>query len=92
MALTRPDIIIPKGVWTNLYTASGIAVGTAVNIYNKSIFPCMLYVKETAPVQNNSGGIPLYGGGTSGSFAYVSAGEVGLWAYADAGATLLIQE
>lgn len=91
MALTRPDTILPKGVWVDLYDASGIPVGTAVSIYNKSIFPCMLYVKDTAPT-DTSGGIPLYGGGSSGSFAAVASGEVGLWAYSPNGASLLIQE
>lgn len=91
MADTRADVAISEGVWVDLYSGSGITVGTAVNVYNKGSSPCRLAIKATAP-SSTSVGVPLYVGAT-GSFAYISAGESGLWAYCpQIGTVLLIQE
>lgn len=90
MAITRLDSVLPAHTWTNLYALTGIAAGTAVNVYNKGSNPAQLVIKSTIPTVNSMG-VPVYSGPV-GSYAYVAAGEVGLWAYSDSGTTLLVQE
>lgn len=90
MAITRPDVVIKAGTWTDLYAVTGIAVGTQVVVYNKGSKNCLVAVSSAAPTVRTMG-IPLYGGPV-GSYAVVSDGEVGLWAYSESGCTLLVQE
>lgn len=90
MADTRPDVILPAGVWVNCYTATGIVVGTAIDIYNKGSQGCTLVIKATQPA-TPALGMYLFSGST-GSHAYITAGESGLWAYSDGGTRILIQE
>ena len=90
MADTRDDVVVPEGVWTDLYAATTIAVGTAVSVYNKGSVSCVLATKATAPTSII--GLPLYVG-TSSNFACIDAGETGLWCYCPQGTTrLLVQE
>lgn len=90
MSDTRADVAIAKGVWVDLYATTGITVGTAVSVYNKGSYPCLLAVKATAPATGR--GIPLYVGSV-GSYMAVDAGESGLWAYCVDGVTsLLVQD
>ena len=93
MADTRADVVVAQATWTNLYSASSIAPGTAVSVYNKGSRPCNLMIKATTPGTNLTGGVPLFDGPV-GSYAYIAAGESGLWAYCAAagGTTLLVQE
>jgi hypothetical protein len=79
MADSIADINIPTGVWTDVMAASGIAVGTAVSVYNKGNQPCLLANKATAPLSVY--GAPLYAGGNPGSNLTVIAGTTGLWCY-----------
>jgi hypothetical protein len=88
MADTRADVSCPAGVWVNLYAASGIAVGTAVDVWNKGNYPANLVIKSTSP--SGSLGIPIFSG-PSGSHRYVTSGESGLWAYSDGGTHLSVQ-
>ncbi len=91
MSDTRTDVTIPEAVWTDLYAATGIAVGTAVSVYNKGSSAVRLCIKATIPLSVRLG-VPLYVG-PQGSYAYISAGESGLWAYCDQiGSYLLVQE
>ena len=76
MANTRDDITIPAATWTNLYTASSITVGTAVELWNKSSAACYVVAGATEP-SGTSKGIPLNING----YLCVTAGEAGLWAY-----------
>lgn len=76
MANTRDDITIPAATWTDLYTASSIAAGTAVDLWNKSSFACYIVASATQP-SGTTKGIPLDVKG----YLRVSAGESGLWAY-----------
>lgn len=90
MADTRTDIAVPEAVWTDLYAATGIAVGTAVDVINKGSSACYIAIKATAPT--NGVGFPLHVGPV-GSFASIDASESGLWAYVPQGTTsLLVQE
>ncbi len=91
MADTLADVAIPEGVWTDLYDETGIAVGTAVSVYNKGSNACLLAIKATIP-SGSTLGVPLHVG-PNGSYAYVAAGESGLWAYCVQGTTsLLVQD
>lgn len=76
MANTRDDITLTAATWTNLYTASSITVGTAVDLWNKSSAACYVVASATEP-SGTTKGIPLNIGG----YLHVTAGEVGLWAY-----------
>lgn len=91
MAATRSDVTVAKGVWVDLYTASGIAVGTAVTVINKGTYTCAIAISSAAPT-NNSLGVPLYSG-PIGNAAQVQSSEVGLWAYSPQGVSYLnVQE
>lgn len=82
MANTLPDVTIAQQVWTNLYTASGITVGTAVTLYNKGSQPFYVAISASAPVTSNqSFGIPVYPYNTPTASLNVPAGASGLWAY-----------
>jgi len=94
MANTRNDVTIPVGVWTNLYTGSGITVGTEVTVINKGSSPVYVSVDATAPAVPTGmpKGIPIVAG-TAIASANVSSGASGLWAYAtQATAYVLVQE
>lgn len=91
MSDTRLDVSIPANTWINLYTATGITVGTALEIYNKGSTPCNLVIRATTPV-NNTMGIPI-GIDSAGQHRYVSSGESGVWVYATGGSSYLsVQE
>lgn len=91
MADTRLDVSIPSNTWINLYSATGITVGTALEVYNKGNSGCVLVIRATAP-PNNTMGIPL-GIDSAGQHRYVSAGESGLWCYSAGSSTYLsVQE
>lgn len=77
MALTKPNVTVPKGVWTNLYTLAGIAVGTAVTVYNRSNTALLLATTTLAP--SGDIGIPCQ---PNDKFA-IGAAEAGLWGYSD---------
>ena len=82
MANTLPDVTIAQQVWTNLYAASGITVGTAVTLYNKGSQPFYVAVSVSAPVTSSpSFGIPVYPYNTPTASLNVAAGALGLWAY-----------
>lgn len=91
MADTRADVAISNAVWTDLYAGSGIAVGTACSVFNKGSNACLIAISLAAPAATTTG-VPLYVG-AMGSYAHISAGESGLWAYCPQGATsILVQE
>lgn len=83
MADSIPDIHIPLGVWTNLYTATGISVGTALTIQNKASYDLQLYLSATAPSSATSGVlVQPYG------VADVDVGSTGCWAYGNGSASV----
>lgn len=91
MAITKPDITITRGTWVNLYTASGIAVGTAVTVTNTGNSNCRVAVSLAAPTSTATGQ-RLYAG-VSLNTVDIAASEVGLWALVEgASTTLLVQD
>lgn len=89
MADTRPSITLPAGVWVDVYTTSGIPVGTAINIWNIGIEACILAIKSTIPTDER--GVPLWSGAI-GSSIQLTQGETGLWAKSVDGTYLTVQE
>ena len=91
MAVTRADITITQGVWTNLYAASGIAVGTEVEVFNKGTYAIKVAVSATQPVSEN--GIFLFTFTDGDDPLQIPPGEPGLWALCSSGdGRLLVQE
>lgn len=83
MANTRNDVTIPPKQWVDLYTLSGITVGTAVSIINKGSSPFYVVIAASAPAAPTGvpKGVPVYTSGTYSSSTTVSSGASGLWAY-----------
>jgi len=82
MANTLPDVTLPQGVWTNLYAAASITVGTAVVLYNKGSQPFYVAISATAPTPTSpSFGIPVWQYNTPAASLSIPAGASGLWAY-----------
>lgn len=91
MADTRLDVSIPANMWKDIYLATGITVGTALEIFNKGSNPCLLVIRGSQPTVNTMG-IPL-GWEASGNYRYISSGESGLWVYSPGNSTYLcVQE
>jgi hypothetical protein len=93
MADTRGDITIPTGAWLNLYTASGVTLGAAATITNKSSSPCYIVIAASAPtITAVPKGLPLFAGSES-NMCSVPSGASGLWGFApNNAATLLVQD
>jgi len=91
MAVTRVNINIPQGVWTDLYAASGIAVGTEVAIYKNTSLAVMIVASAAMPTTVS--GIPLVSPTDPSDPLEIPPGEPGLWALSPNGnAVLLVQE
>lgn len=91
MAVTRVNINIPQGVWTDLYAASGIAVGTEVAIYKNTSLAVMIVASAAMPTTVS--GIPLVSPTDPSDPLEIPPGEPGLWALSPNGnAILLVQE
>ncbi len=89
MATTRQDVILPKGIWTDLYAASGIPVGTSVSVYNKGSQPIYMAIANQAPTSVTFG-VPVYTG--ADGFMMIQSNEIGLWACCEYGGKVLVQE
>ena len=81
MALTIPDIPVDDTAWLNLNTISGIAVGTALTVTNKSGGNLMLQLSIGQPTDGSKDGMLLAAFCDISSTIYVNVGETGaLWA------------
>jgi len=81
-ANTLPDVTLTQSTWVNLYTASGITVGTAVTLYNKGSQPFYVAISASAPTSPSpTFGIPVYQYNTPTASLSVPSGASGLWAY-----------
>lgn len=90
MATTRQDVIVPKATWTNLYSSSGITVGTQVEIYNKSTSFCKIATSLAAPTTVDGFHLTAF---PEENPLEIAPGEAGLWAYAPNGPIkILVQE
>lgn len=61
MADTLPNVSLPAGTWVNLYTATGIAVGTQIIVQNICNATVRVATKATAPLVTDGHNIILPG-------------------------------
>lgn len=78
MADTLPNITIPPGVWVDLYTLSGIAVGTKITVENTGAADVYLAVQATQPATDHTEYNILK---RTGPKMTNSAGDSGAWAF-----------
>ena len=74
--VTISDVDLQKA-WLDIYSATGITVGTAVDIQNKGSDMVFVQVKGSAPAADNRDGYIIL----PYEKLQIGAGEVGLWAY-----------
>ena len=74
--VTISDVDLKKA-WLDIYSATGITVGTAVDIQNKGSDMVFVQVKGSAPAADNRDGYVIL----PYENLQIGAGEVGLWAY-----------
>ncbi len=85
---TRPDIVIPKQQWVDIYSVTGITLGSQVTVANKGSNPCLVAVSATQPTDNTEGEPLLIQ-----SKLEIPANSIGLWVYSNNGSTILqVQE
>lgn len=82
MAQTIPDITITT-VWQSLNTLSGIAIGTAMQVDNKST-ALILLVEGTQPNAIDVDGVPLTAYSGNKSTRSIEAGSLEIWVRIDA--------
>ena len=75
MANTIDDVVIGN-TWVNVYSLSGIAVGTSVQVQNKGNGYILLAISATSPASGSVKGYVL----EPFKACLVDAGESGLWA------------
>lgn len=86
MAVTIDDVVL-DGTWQNAYALSGISVGSAMNIQNKSPWVMLSVIAATAPDETYTSGVLV----TSYQMAYIDSGEVGVFIKGMPGAKVSIQ-
>jgi hypothetical protein len=69
-----PDITL-NGTWQDVYSLSGIAVGTSLSVQNKTAQIISLWIGPTAPATSFNGGMELAVLASS----MITAGESGYW-------------
>lgn len=70
-----PDITVQSNTWVDLYTASGIAVGTQISVQNKSSGVVTVQTSATEPTDLSGTLLKSYMQATNKS------GSTGEWAY-----------
>lgn len=81
MANSHEDLVVNASDWTDVYAATGIAVGTAVIVHNKDRNRLLIQIKATKPVADNNSGVMLDNMASS----YIDSGEAGLFVKAVSG-------
>ena len=80
MAQTIPDITVDSTAWVDLNTASGVVVGTKMQVTNKSTPWVRLYEGATAPAVTSKDGEVLTNKPNPDSSGIVVAGSLKIWA------------
>ena len=81
-----PRVKLTGGVWTDLYAASSIAVGTQLSVQNVSSPTVTIQTSATEPTVMAGNIIPAT------EVARNKAGSVGEWAYSSVDAELQVDE
>lgn len=79
MADTIPDVPAPANDWVNIYTLTGISVGTSVTITNKSSYEVLIQERATKPLSDNVNGKVLATINTGTYQATVTGTPTGIW-------------
>jgi hypothetical protein len=77
MAITIADQILTGTAWQNAYTLSGLTVGTALIIQNKSSAPAYVQIQSAAPSASNRDGFVL----NAYDSCTIGASEVGAFVF-----------
>tara|TARA_R110000850_G_scaffold3345_4_gene16052 strand:+ start:401 stop:691 length:291 start_codon:yes stop_codon:yes gene_type:complete len=80
MATTIPDVEVDSNAWVDIYSVTGIAVGTALNIANKGVTWCRLYEGASAPALNVTDGDLISNYSSDYATAEVKTGSLSVWA------------
>jgi hypothetical protein len=94
MATTIADVSVDDTAWVDLNTASGIAIGDAMFITNKSPTWCRLYEGAVAPALNITDGQLISDMTKFYATAAIPAGSLAIWALStqvDRGLRLSVQ-
>lgn len=75
MANTLPNVVLPAGVWVNLYAATGLTVGTKITVQNVCGFEVRLCSKGSIPAASDGSNILPFA-----STAINQASDAGAWA------------
>lgn len=77
MTATISDVVLSGVVYQNVYSATGIVVGTSLVLQNKSASTVYLQISTTSPDSSSRAGYHLY----AGQEAYITNASEGLWAF-----------
>ncbi|QDP56534.1 MAG: hypothetical protein Tp118SUR00d2C21406351_40 [Prokaryotic dsDNA virus sp.] len=88
MADTLPDVTLPAKTPVDLYAATGITVGTQVNVQNLTSGDVRVHVGATEPTLGVSGSGLLVPGQSGEN----TQGDSGLWAWSITGGAVQVTE
>lgn len=77
MTATVNDVILLGVIYTDVYAATGIVIGTPLIIQNKSASPVWLQIATVAPPSSDRDGFVVY----SGNSVFVENATEGLFAF-----------
>ena len=82
MADTIDDVVLTGTAYQDIYAATGISVGTALILQNKSKNLILVQISASQPSTDSENGFIMlpYTEGRVDSIAQVDAGETGCWA------------
>lgn len=75
MANTLPNVVLPAGVWVDLYAATGLTVGAKISVQNITPSDVRLCAKATTP--SGSDGVNII---PFSRTAVNQTGDLGAWA------------
>lgn len=78
MSDTTENIIIPHGVWVDLYSLAGVAVGTQIAVENVGVFDILLAVQAAQPSTTHNAFNILK---RNGPPLMNNTGDAGVWAF-----------
>lgn len=89
MATSLPSVSLPQGVWVDLYSETGISLGTQLIIQNIGSSNAKLTESASEP-----GNVDSVGGNTIEPKVYLTnaSGNVGAWAFSWSGTKLQVEE
>ena len=87
MATSLPSVVIPSNTWVDLYSETGIVVGTRLVVQNIGSADAILSESAAQPVSTTGHNIII-----PRSYLTNASAAVGAWAFSDSGTTLQVEE